>query len=632
MAQQHLVDSITKELKGPMPDTSRAISMMRLAIDYEILDTAKAFEAYRNAIQFASGKNLSFQLGRIYHNQSFLFSTSARYTEALANLDKAIEQYKKSNHVKAKLWEANAYNDLANIYKNQNDFQKAVDFYMKAITETENLGMPDKLVTTYSNISNLFGDMGEKEKQKEYAFKAVEAAKKSGSKISLFTAYFMVAHFYNGQDDSKSAKIYIDSSRKYFDENALINNIDIQFSYFLVSAQVFRKLNQFDSAFTLFYKSYELAKKNNYRYGMAESQLQMGAVLILQKKYAEAEKFLLSGIKDAKAINYLGMLDEGYKYLSDVYAVTGQYKKAYEYFQEYKEANDSVNSLESKKYATELEKKYETEKKQKQIQLQQAQLQRRRILNFVFIGSAGLFLIISVLLYRNYRQKQKLQSSRIAQLEKEKQLTAIDAVLKGEEQERSRLAKDLHDGLGGMMSGIKYSLLTMKKNQIMTPENSLAFDRSMDMLNSSIDEMRRVAHNMMPEALVKFGLDTALNDFCTEVDQSGALQVNYQSFGIHKEMIEQTTAITIYRIVQELINNTMKHASAKSAIVQLSKTNGMISVTVEDDGKGFRTDILQQAKGMGWNNIRSRVDYLNGKMDVRSEAGKGTSVHIELNA
>ena len=170
-------------------------------------------------------------------------------------------------------------------------------------------------------------------------------------------------------------------------------------------------------------------------------------------------------------------------------------------------------------------------------------------------------------------KNKSFSSNGSVNLETEKQLTATEAVLKGEEQERTRLAKDLHDGLGGMLSGIKYSFQTMKRNLIMTPENQQAFERSMDMLDSSIKEMRRVAHNMMPEALVKFGLDTALKDFCNDINQSGALQVNYQSIGMENAVLDQTTAITIYRIVQELINNTMKHAAAKTAIVQVSKTN-----------------------------------------------------------
>jgi signal transduction histidine kinase len=134
----------------------------------------------------------------------------------------------------------------------------------------------------------------------------------------------------------------------------------------------------------------------------------------------------------------------------------------------------------------------------------------------------------------------------------------------------------------------------------------------------------------MPEALVKFGLDTALKDFCNSINQSGALKVAYQSIGLDNEIIDQTTSITIYRIIQELINNTIKHAAATQAIVQLSKTNGTLSVTVEDDGKGFDPAILQGTKGIGWSNIQSRVDFMKGKMDVQSAPGNGTSVLIEL--
>jgi two-component system NarL family sensor kinase len=239
-------------------------------------------------------------------------------------------------------------------------------------------------------------------------------------------------------------------------------------------------------------------------------------------------------------------------------------------------------------------------------------------------------LTIGMLIVRNYRHLQTIQRQRISDLETEKQLTATEAVLKGEEQERTRLAKDLHDGLGGMLSGIKYSMKTMKGNLVMTPGNAQAFERSMDMLDSSIKEMRRVAHNLMPEGLVKFGLDTALKDFCNDINLSGALKVNYQSIGLDQAVIGQTTAITIYRVIQELINNAIKHAAATQAIVQVSKTNGGLSVTVEDDGKGFDPSILKNAKGIGWNNIESRIDFMKGKVDIQSAPGDGTSVLIEL--
>lgn len=637
-AQQLLVDSITKELQQPMADSNRAISMMRLAIDYELVDTSRAYQAYRNAVKFAREKKLYYQLGRIYHNQSILFTTAANYTASKISLDSAIVSYQKSNHPKAKKFEASAYGDIGNGLKTQNDLQQAAQYYLKSISLFEQLGLVDELAIRYCNISSLFGDMQEFAKQQEYAFKAIASARTGGLKKNLFLAYFITANYYSGQEDGKMAKLYLDSSRMNFDESSNINSVDILFSYYLVSAQVFRKINQLDSSFYYFQKSFEVSKKYNYSYGMAESQVEMGTISILQKKYTDAEKYLLAGIEEAKVIHYFAILDEGYKGLSEIYAVTGKYKLAYEYFKKYKEVGDSVVNIESRKNITELEKKYETEKKQsliKQLEaenkVQQLSIKQKSTLNYFLFAGALTLLIISLLSYRTYKQKQKLQQQRISELETLQQLNATENVLKGEEQERTRLAKDLHDGLGGMLSGIKYSLNTMKGNLVMTPENSQAFERSIDMLDSSIQEMRRVAHNMMPEALVKFGLDTALKDFCNDVNQSGALKVSYQSIGLENEIIEQTTAITIYRIVQELINNTMKHAAAKTAIVQVSKTNNQLAVTVEDDGKGFDKAILnQQSGGIGWGNIINRVEFLKGHLDIQSEKEKGTSVHIEL--
>ena len=630
LAQQHLVDSITKELQQPMADTNRAVSMMRLAIDYELVDTSKAYKAYREAITFASRKNLNYNLGRIYQNQAVLLGNAGNNVQSIASLATAIGFYQKSDNPKAKKFEAGAYSDIASRLKTQNEFKQSVQYYLKGIAILEKAGLDAELVIIYCNVSTLFGDIKEYKKQNEYAHKAVTAAKKTGIRNHLFMAYFILANAYAMQEDNLSAKKCIDSSGLYFDELSNINSVDIIFSYYLVSAQVLKKMNRLDSSFFYFQKCLDVSKKYGYSYGKAESQLQMGAIAILQKKYKDAETYLLTGIEEAKAINYFGMLDDGYKYLSDIYAVTGRYQQAYGYFQKYKDANDSTVNLDSKKYATELEKKYESEKKDNQIILQQSQLQKRKIINYVLIGSASAFLVISLLTYRNYKQKQKLQQQRINELETQQQLTATEAVLKGEEQERTRLAKDLHDGLGGMLSGIKYSFNTMKGNLIMTPENNQAFERSMDMLDSSIKEMRRVAHNMMPEALVKFGLDTALKDFCNEINQSGALQVSYQSIGLENAVIEQTTAITVYRIVQELINNTMKHAASKTAIVQVTKSNGHLSVTVEDDGKGFDTAILKRATGIGWSNIQNRVEFLKGNLDVQSSKEKGTSVFIEL--
>jgi signal transduction histidine kinase len=135
---------------------------------------------------------------------------------------------------------------------------------------------------------------------------------------------------------------------------------------------------------------------------------------------------------------------------------------------------------------------------------------------------------------------------------------------------------------------------------------------------------------MMPEALTKFGLDAALRDYCTLINASGVLRVIYQSHGLETPGISQTVNITIYRVIQELLNNVIRHASATSAVVEVNKEGNKILITVDDDGKGFDTAILDNAPGMGWSNIRNRLNYLRGWVDIQSVPGKGSSVNVEV--
>ena len=357
----------------------------------------------------------------------------------------------------------------------------------------------------------------------------------------------------------------------------------------------------------------------------------MGSTYLKSKDYPNAVKYLTEATQLAKKLQLDQVLQLCLKDLVHAEELQGRVNESFIHLKEYVAINDSLQGRNNRKIVNELEIKYQTQRKEAQLLAQEKTIWQKNALNYILIASAVTLLLISLLSYRTYRQKQKIQQQRISELETQQQLTATEAVLKGEAQERTRLARDLHDGLGGMLSGIKFSMNTMKANLLMTPDNQHVFERSVDMLDSSIQEMRRVAHNMMPEALVKFGLDTALKDFCNDITQSGALKVNYQSIGMTGISIDQTTAITIYRIVQELVSNSIRHAAATTAIVQLTRTDGQLAVTVEDDGKGFDTGLLQHAKGIGWSNIQNRVDFLKAKLDVKAAEGHGTSVLIEIN-
>jgi signal transduction histidine kinase len=498
---------------------------------------------------------------------------------------------------------------------------------LKSIAIQEELKKYRGLAISCMNLAMIYQQLKLPEKQKEYADKGLENARKSNEDEILMLAYLQQTHYYTEINDFLKAKIYIDSASVYYNDNFEFTRKQ---GYFLHKANTFQNLNQHDSAVFYYQKCHDLAKSINSRWNMTEPLMQIGYIYLQQKNYSEAENYLKMGLEIAEKDSILTFMKEGYGTLSDVHAATGNYKEAFEYLQKNIAIKDSIQSEDRKKFTLELEKKYETEKKETQVRLQELEITKRKSITHGLLVITSAIIVILILVFLNFKNKNRLQTEKITKLETEKQLLATEAVLKGEEQERTRLAKDLHDGLGGLLSGIKYSFQNMKDNLILTPENAQVFERSLDMLDSSIHEMRRVAHNLMPETLFKFGLDMALNDFCTAINNSGVLQLKYQSFGLENTKLNHSVSVSVYRIVQELVNNIVKHAEAKLALVQLTVSENLLLIDVEDNGKGFDTDKLKDQKGIGWNNVSSRIDYLDGKLELNSQPGKGTIVHIEI--
>lgn len=622
----HVLDSLLKVLATSKEDTSKAMLLLTLANLYETnnQDSAEYYlqkgKALSEALKFDKGIYYYYQQGTV------LSYTKGNYTRALDESNKGLEMARK---LKDTLKVITMLNNLGIISAYQGNYQGQLEYALQVKDAVESVKDSSMLSGAYHNLANCYHNLGQFRKAVETSGYSIYVNGLFSEKnMYINRVYATLGQSYEGLRMADSALFYYSIAIK---ESVRLNDKYAEGSIYGYMCNLYAGMNRFGDMLKAAEKSLSLSKELQSRQMMASSLYNIAYAQFLNNNNKEAYKSIKEALSIAVADSLGDELKNCYTVLSYIAARDGDYVTSVSAKQKADSIADASLNEKVLKSTADLEKKYETEKKDNQIKLQQAEIKRKSTLNYILIGSAVALVVVSFLSYRNYRQKQKLQQQRIYELETEKKLAATEAVLKGEEQERTRLAKDLHDGLGGMLSGIKYSFQTMKGNLIMTPENHQAFERSMDMLDSSIREMRRVAHNMMPEALVKFGLDTALKDFCTDINQTGALNVSYQSIGMETSVIEQTTAITIYRIVQELINNTMKHAAAKNAIVQVSRTNGILSVTVEDDGKGFDTAVLSQVRGIGWDNIKNRVEFLKGTLDVDSQPGKGTSVHIELN-
>jgi signal transduction histidine kinase len=354
-----------------------------------------------------------------------------------------------------------------------------------------------------------------------------------------------------------------------------------------------------------------------------------GRYLQLQKKYTEALKMFYESLALAQKMGYYEFVYKNYFAISNLYNEMGNYKQALQYNNKYIELHEKILNEENFSNALAIESNYKNEGKEIEFVKTKAESKQKSVFNKILLGSAAVIILFSFLGYRNFRSHQKLQQNKITELEKDKQLLAIDAMLQGQEEERSRIAKDLHDGLGGMLSGTKLSFINMKENLVLTPENATQFDKSLSMLDNTIADLRKVAHNLMPEALVKFGLQEAVRDFCNSIQSSTNLKVVYQPLGVQNKL-SNTAEVFIYRIIQELVNNAVKHANATQIIVQLTTNNNKVGIAVEDDGKGFDVNALANSKGAGMDNIKYRVQYFNGTIDTVTSAGNGTSVNIEL--
>lgn len=619
-------DSLLRLLPNARKDTALVHLYISIGQQYELDEPEKAKEWYRKVKQLS--EEIAYPRGFIKYatNYTAVLNQEAKFDSSLAINKQALKVSHELND--PRLIGINMAN-VGNVFQYMGTYDSAAYYYERSKPFFEQAGDKNSQARLDDQLQNLYNSLRQHKKAIQHGESALAYFRTTADTISLGHVLLNLGNNYsNGLQFDKAGDAYSEvlaiarrTSYKRLELSVLESMGDM-----LMKQSITDNLK-------LYYEpALKLSKEINDKEAESIANRGLGLHYLFAKSYYKSKHYF----EEALAISEEnGLQMERIKNLnaiSSLYFAIQKPGEGEKYLQQSTRLRDSITGDEMRNKVVQLEKFYETERKDIRIQLQQEQIKQKSTLNYILLGSAFALSVISLLGYRNHRHKQKLQHAKIAELEAEKQLSATEAVLKGEEQERTRLAKDLHDGLGGMLSGIKFSFQNMKENLILTPENAEAFGRSIDMLDSSIKEMRRVAHNMMPEMLVKYGLNVALKEFCNEINRSGVVSTTYQSMGMDEITVEQTTAVTVYRIIQELVHNAIKHANARNLLVQVhaSGKEGILSVTVEDDGKGFDTTLIQHEQGIGWSNIRNRIDFLKGKVDLNSSPEKGTSVLLEI--
>lgn len=536
--------------------------------------------------------------------------------------------------------------ELGKFYMTKENFTEATNSYILALKLEEKIGNKARMADLYDLLGGVYFYQEIFPKSLEYNEKALSIYQNLKDTLQIAKALNHLGSLYNSReycekrtaeqtrDDYKTALNYYRQSLNLLEA---INHQDGIVNAWACIGNVYRRTGELEKALEYAQKAIAFYRETK-NYDRLPSALRMlGLIYNRQHKFDQA----LACMLESKDIAIREKLTDGIQFLYEdigqTYENLGDFRNGLAYYKKYMILRDSVYNNEKSQQIFELETRYQTEKKQSEIEKLTLVKRQRTMLIYILIATLLLVSLFGYTYFRNIRNKKiiadqqiEIKEKQIQELEKERQLTAARSVLQGEEAERSRLAGDLHDGLGGLLTGVKLKLSSMKENSIITSENLAHFNHALDLLDTSIAEMRRVAHNLMPETLMHYGLRTALNDFVKQVAPDGDPQIRFNTFGDDLRFAKELET-TVYRITQELVTNALKYAQATQIDIQLFAENQRICVQVIDNGIGFNQEKPDSLKtGKGLKNIRDRVAAFNGHFEILSEQGKGTECTLQF--
>jgi two-component system, NarL family, sensor kinase len=343
--------------------------------------------------------------------------------------------------------------------------------------------------------------------------------------------------------------------------------------------------------------------------------------------FAKAKEAATTALNIATKINAQQEILEARLALSGIYESKKDFASAYKEYREYVAVKDDLFQQEKSRQITEIQAKYESEKKENEIKflkqdndLKDARLNQNRLL-IISLGGVLLGGLALGFMYRTriqLKQNAELEATRASLRESQ-----LQAVISSQEEERKRFAADLHDGLGQMISAVRLGL--SKEN---VEKNSVVY--ALSLLNDMNAEIRDIAFNLMPQVLMKSGLDEALKEFATRINRSGGVTINVQTYDLNRDLPSEHR-IALYRIIQEWVNNVIKYSGATSISIQVVQHPQELVLTIEDNGRGFNSATLMQSEGNGWKNINSRLHLIKGELEIDSQEGRiGTTLVITV--
>lgn len=541
--------------------------------------------------------------------------------ESLSKPDKALYYYLQGECLESDLQINEAYQFFLKskkIYLSIDSLDMAMDVNLEIYN----------LITAEDNYSSIY---------KKYLDEYIAYAHKTGNLLRLARSNKALGEMALDNNKPKESLAYL---KKALDLFLKANDRKkASYVYFNIASIYNEKLNKPDSA--LYYLDKQLPEIKTY--GTVED-------LCFNYMNQAASYYYLGDHK--KAIEYLKIADNLplsssekrinehiYEFLYKNYDAIKDYGNAYKYLKLNKQFADSINAVEQNLAINDLDKKYRTKEKELENTLLKSKVKTSKIVLYSTIILLIAILVIAALMIKNSRRREKIsrQEKLIEQQKYEKtlkeyELNSIDMMLEGQEKERQRLANDLHDNLGSMLATLKFNFenLRLRKMELREEENKL-YERTDELIEEAYQKVRRIAHAKNAGVFASEGLIPAIQKLTEKISIPGKLQIQVIPFGFN-DRLENTLEIAIFRTVQEMATNIIKHSQATEATIHLTDHEDNINIIIEDNGVGFDSSKITSgdADGMGLQNIRKKIAQLGGTFEIDSTPGKGTTIIIDI--
>ncbi|SEL52795.1 tetratricopeptide repeat-containing sensor histidine kinase [Parapedobacter koreensis] len=604
-------------------DTARVYQLIETAREKQQQGLADAAEKdFRQAGTLA--KQLNFDRGLLMyagHYCVFLYH-HVRYEEALSLAQVQLEV---SQRLDDKQRMGYAFNNISLQYQAQGKLQQAAAFLMRALEISSEIKHPTLRDLSdrrkyYNNLSSLLLDMHDLGKGKEYAIKALEIAEQlqdtiaiGWSLVNLTVAEAMAGKLADAEKHGLELLAIGQSQRDIEMELKAHNNL----------GDIYRMQKRFALALETFKKSQRLLDKappGNEVYvlmGISSTYKDLG-------HYEAADTYFRRASVLAEEELAKPQLIELYRSGAEIKEGMGAYKEALALRKRYEQINDSVRNQEIHNTIQELEVKYQTSEKEKalaerDLKISEQRSEMARLNTWIMLSVSFVAILAMILVFSRLINQQKRKTEATVQANR-----LLEAQLQGEEKERARTARELHDGVASILSAAKLHIHARDDGE--RPHANILLGQ---LIETAVQEIRNISHNLAPEVVLDEGFAHAVQEYCRRVSHSGLRLECYIVGTLPK--LDKNAELLLYRIIQEAVANLVKHAEATEGIVQLVGDGPRLSITVEDNGRGFDPANLTE-KGIGLKNLISRVQLLQGSQEVRSAPGQGTSIYIEIDA